>query len=98
MRTARSSSRPGGLHQTPRSRGTPLPPGPGTPAGADPPGAGTPPMNRITDTCKNITFPQLRLRAVNMANCFKLVVDISLTTEKQRDFYFILSVEIAMDW
>ena len=24
----------------------------------------TPPMNRITHTCKNITFPQLRLRAV----------------------------------
>ena len=23
-----------------------------------------PPVNRITDTCKNITFPQLRLRAV----------------------------------
>ena len=22
------------------------------------------PVNRITDTCKNITFPQLRLRAV----------------------------------
>ena len=28
-----------------------------------PPGAGIPPMNRITDTCKNITFKQLRLRA-----------------------------------
>ena len=26
-----------------------------------------PPVNRITDTCKNITFPQLRLRAVKMA-------------------------------
>ena len=25
-----------------------------------------PPVNRITDTCKNITFPQLRLRAVKM--------------------------------
>ena len=24
----------------------------------------SPPQNRITDTCKNITFPQLRLRAV----------------------------------
>ena len=24
----------------------------------------TPPVNRITDSCKNITFPQLRLRAV----------------------------------
>ena len=26
-----------------------------------------PPINRITDTCKNITFPQLRLRAVKIA-------------------------------
>ena len=25
-----------------------------------------PPVNRITDTCKNVTFPQLRLWAVNM--------------------------------
>ena len=31
-----------------------------------PPGnqANPPPVDRITDTCKNITFPQLRLRAV----------------------------------
>ena len=28
----------------------------------------TPRVNRITDTCKNITFPQLRLRAVK--RCF----------------------------
>ena len=27
-----------------------------------------PPMDRITDTCKNITFPQLRLRVVKMLN------------------------------
>ena len=26
-----------------------------------------PPVNRITDTCKNITFPQLRLQAVTVA-------------------------------
>ena len=25
-----------------------------------------PPVDRITDTCKNITFPQLRLRSVNI--------------------------------
>ena len=52
MRTARSSSRRGGgLHQAP-------------PRTWHPPGAGTPSVNRITGTCKNITFPQLRLRAV----------------------------------
>ena len=64
MRTARSSSRPGGLHQAPPG---PDPPGPGTPPGTrHPPGSGPPPppVNRITDTCKNITFPQLRLWAV----------------------------------
>ena len=27
-------------------------------------GVYTPPVNRITDRCKNITFPQLRLRTV----------------------------------
>ena len=27
-----------------------------------------PPVNRITDRCKNITFPQLRLRAVMKHN------------------------------
>ena len=33
----------------------------------------TPPVNRITDRCKNITFPQLPLRAVNrMAFSFLL--------------------------
>ena len=31
----------------------------------------TPPVNRITDSCKNITFPQLRLRAVT--NIFSFV-------------------------
>ena len=34
-----------------------------------------PPVNRITDKCKNITFPQLRLRAVKIAfsntSCFQ---------------------------
>ena len=75
MRTARSSSCRGGLHQAPpweQTRpGTKHPP-PGadthprdqTPLDQAPPGPGTPPVNRITDTCKNITFPQLRLRAV----------------------------------
>ena len=32
--------------------------------GCGPRGTHTPPMNRMTDRCKNITFPQLRLRAV----------------------------------
>ena len=53
---------------TPRTRPPlrPDPPRPGTPRPHLPPaphlpGPGTPPpMNRITDTCKNITLPQLR--------------------------------------
>ena len=71
MRTARSSGRPGGLRQAPPS-GPGIPPHDQAPLRArHPPGAGTPqgpgthpPVNRITDTCKNITFPQLRLRMV----------------------------------
>ena len=27
------------------------------------------PVNRITDSCKNMTFPQLRLRAVKYFHC-----------------------------
>ena len=42
------------------------PPPRSKPPGTKPPGVGTPPVNRITDTCKNITFPQLRLRAVKI--------------------------------
>ena len=94
MRTARSSTQPGGsppgtplgaepltrhpLGAEPLTRHTPgadIPLGPDTPWSRHAPGADTPPLrpgtpehtppvNRITDTCKNITFPQLRLRAV----------------------------------
>ena len=55
MRTARSSSHPGGSPP-----GTPWeqpPPGEQTPLGAGPPGADTPPVDRITDACENITLP-----------------------------------------
>ena len=55
MRTARSSSRPGGLHQAPREQ---TPPRPGTPPPEDQ--AHPPPVDRITDACENITLPQLR--------------------------------------
>ena len=101
MRTARSSSHQGGLHQAPPRAGTPgsrpppeqAPPGTKHPPGTRSPRAGTPlgpdtprtrtpqeetppwdktpplgpdggtppaPVNRITDACENITFPQLR--------------------------------------
>ena len=40
------------------------PPDRNPPPGQIPPWTETPPVNRITDRCKNITFPQLRLRAV----------------------------------
>ena len=51
MRTARSSSRPGGVVSTRH------PPGPGTPLGpGTPPVPGTP--RGQTHTCKHITLPQ----------------------------------------
>ena len=34
------------------------------PGGCLPSGCTPPPVNRITDRCKNITFPQLRLQTV----------------------------------
>ena len=37
-----------------------------------------PPMNRITDRCKNITFPQLLLRTVTKSKCM-----ITVFTSKQ---------------
>ena len=52
--------RGGGLHQSPPTASGTRPP----PRTRHPPGPDTPPVNRITDTCKNITFPQPRLRAV----------------------------------
>ena len=85
MRTARSSSRLGGGSPP----GTPLrsrpSPGSRSPCDQAPPGTrhpphrpDTPPVNRITDTCKNITFKQLRLRAVIIGNpgCSTAMLDI----------------------
>ena len=37
-----------------------------------------PPVNRITDRCKNITFPQLRLRTVRMNTSFLLHLFLKL--------------------
>ena len=34
-------------------------------------GVHLPPVNKITDRCKNITFPQLRLRTVKIARCWR---------------------------
>ena len=48
MRTARSSSRPGGVSTRDPPGADPPPPGPGT----------GPPVNRMTERCKNITLPQ----------------------------------------
>ena len=75
MPTAHSSSRSGGsIPGTPPGPANPLeqaslgpgtPPWPDTPWTRHSPGpSGHPPVNRITDTWINITFPQLRLRAV----------------------------------
>ena len=43
-------------------------------------GIRTPPVNRMTDRCKNITSPQLRLRAVKIVCC--------CTAEKQLSHRF----------
>ena len=55
MRTARSSSRPGGLHQAPPRDQTP--PLDQAPPGTTPPQDQTPPVDRMTDRCKHITLP-----------------------------------------
>ena len=80
MRTARSSSRPGGLHQAPPEQASPPPPEQ-TPPWADPPGASTPPpdqahtpgtrhptVNRMTNRIKNITLPQTSFAGDNDSN------------------------------
>ena len=61
MRTARSSNRLGVSTNHSPEAGT----HPGTRHPPPPPTSHTPPsVNRITDTCKNITFQQLRLPMV----------------------------------
>ena len=64
MRTARSSSRPGGVSTMhPPGSGTPTPPDQAPPRDQAPPYPGIrhpPPVDRITDACENITLPQLR--------------------------------------
>ena len=61
MRTARSSSRPGGLHQAPPNWDqTPRDQAPPT---RHPPGPGTPPVDRHTPV-NILPCPKLRLRAV----------------------------------
>ena len=67
MRTARSSSRPGGLHQPPpRDLGTP--PGPGTAQDQAPPWDQAPPVDRHTPV-NILPCPKLRLRAVTIFGC-----------------------------
>ena len=61
MRTARSSTVPGSLRDRdppPRDRYIPWT-------------ETTPPPNRMTDRCKNITFPQLSLRTVTNQSEFR---------------------------
>ena len=55
---------PPGTRPLPEAGTNPL--GPDPIQKQEPPRIRHPPMNRITDTCKNITFPQLCLWAVNM--------------------------------
>ena len=52
-----------GIHTPPRQTPPGRPPGQ-TPPWQTPPRADIPPVNRMTDTCKNITLPETSLRAV----------------------------------
>ena len=70
MCTARSSSRPGVV-----STRHPLgadPPGVGTPSEQTPHGTRHPPVNRMTNRCKNITLPQTSFAGGNNLNKKKL--------------------------
>ena len=49
----------------------------------------TPPVNRITDTCKNITFPQLHLRVV--------IIDWRTSSWNWRALWEILESPLIMD-
>ena len=77
MRTARSSGRPGGLHQAPPRDQAPPP--------SRPPGTRhtPPPVNRMTNRCKNITLPQTSFAGGN-----KLCTTVS--TERVCEIYVSL--------
>ena len=54
-----------------------------------------PPVNRITDTCKNITLPQLRLRAViNDKHLRQFSFSIPLSSAVNRP----LQIKIQHQW
>ena len=76
MRTTRSSGRPGG-GVSPRTRHSP--------PGADPP----PPVNRITDACKNITLPQTSFAGGKNGSepilCINIFVSIDTMLNFDRD-------------
>ena len=84
------SRHPHGSRHPPRSRHHP--PRADTPHGSRPPqeqttpGADTPPVNRMTNRCKNITLATTSLRPVNMKACtvnaskFKLTSAANCTT------------------
>ena len=76
MRTARSSSRPGGVStRHPISQTRPAPQEQTPPKTRHPPGPDTPPVNRMTNRCKKITLPQtsfagdgISVRALNLSD------------------------------
>ena len=67
MRTARCSSRLGGLHQAPPQERAPPGAGTGTPRDQTPPGPGTPPVDRHTPV-SILPCPKLHLRPVKIEN------------------------------
>ena len=85
-------ARPLAARHAPLPRQPCMPPWqPHMPPAATHPWAAThaPPVDRITDTCKNITFPQLRLRAVNMSKTFYRHVTRVLRKVVQNDDYTV---------
>ena len=58
-----------------------LPVGGGLPGGVSDIGGGVhlPPVDRMTDTCENITFPQLLLRTVKICSCYTLTFKYFVT-------------------
>ena len=85
MRTTCTSSRPGGSPQgTPRAD-TP-------PWTRHPPGPGIPPVNRMTDRCKNITLPQTSFAGGNNIT-ISYYIERSVTKAKQYQMSSLLHCE-----
>ena len=89
MRTARSSSRPGGGVSTRQPLG-PDPPGPGTPPRPGTPRDQAPPCGQ-TDTYKHITLPQTSFAGGKNTSIFR---NISLSSDHPIKQYLPSAIEV----